>query len=258
MLSSILLATLLGGILSVAAAAILSHALLSSWVPRMVSFAVGALLSAAFLDLLPEAMESGIDAHTLFATVLVGLLGFFLLEKFALWRHSHGDESQAGAAHAGHAHAHRDGRVKPTGMMIIAGDSLHNLVDGVVIAAAFLSDITVGWAVAIAVIAHEIPQEVGDFMVLLDAGYAKSRALLLNMLASLASVVGGVIGYFALGAVEGAIPYIQALAAASLIYIAVADLVPELHRRFSARDALSQIVLIGLGISVVFFAGHGH
>lgn len=259
MLSSILLATFLGGLLSVAAAAILSHALLASWVPRMVSFAVGALLSAAFLDLLPEAMESGINAHTLFATVLIGLLGFFLLEKFALWRHSHGDESATGTHNRDHAgHGHHGGRIKPTGMMIVAGDSLHNLVDGVVIAAAFLSDITVGWAVAIAVIAHEIPQEVGDFMVLLDAGYSKSRALLLNILASLASVVGGVIGYLALGAVEGAIPYIQALAAASLIYIAVADLVPELHRRFSARDALSQIVLIGLGIAVVFFAGHGH
>ncbi len=267
LLVSIVLATLAGGILSVVAAAILSHALLASWVPRMVSFAVGALLSAAFLDLLPEAMDSGIGAQRLFGTVLIGLLGFFLLEKFALWRHSHGEGSkaQAGAdsdsagahAHHAHGHGHHGSRIKPSGMMIVVGDSLHNLVDGVVIAAAFLSDVTVGWAVAIAVIAHEIPQEVGDFMVLLDAGYTKARALAMNILSSLASVAGGVIGYFALGHLGDVIPYVQALAAASLIYIAVADLVPELHRRYSARDALSQIVLIGLGIGIVWFAGTG-
>lgn len=250
-LGSILLATLLGGVLSVALAAVFAYGLLAKWVPRMVSFAVGALLAAAFLDLLPEALESGIDAHDLFTTVLIGLLGFFLLEKVALWRHAHGHGH-------GHEPATDEHHHKPSGMMIVYGDSLHNLADGVVIAAAFLSDPTIGWAVAIAVIAHEIPQEVGDFMVLLDAGYSKARALLLNVLASLASVAGGVLGYFALGALEGAIPYVQALAAASLIYIAVADLVPELHRKFSAREALSQVLLIALGVAAVLLAGNGH
>lgn len=251
-LTSILLATLAGGAMSVLAAALFAYALLEKWIPRMVSFAVGALLSAAWLDLLPEALEAGADAHDIFATVLAGLLAFFLLEKFALWRHGH------------HGHDHHRGEktgapgAKPSGMMIVVGDALHNFVDGIVIAAAFLADPAVGWATAIGVIAHEVPQEVGDFMVLLDAGHPKRRALFLNLASSLASIAGGLLGYFALEAVQGAIPYVLAFSAAGLVYVAVADLVPDLHRRFAARDTLSQLVLISLGIAAVLLAGPQH
>jgi len=142
--------------------------------------------------------------------------------------------------------------------LIVLGDSLHNFVDGVLIAAAFLTDSALGWTTAVAVIAHEVPQEVGDFMVLLDAGYTRRRALILNALSSLASVAGGVLGYFALHRTEDALPYILALAAAGFIYIAVADLIPNLHRRFAVKDALSQVALIVLGVAVVVLAGQGH
>ncbi len=233
-LTLIILATLAGGALSVLAAGLVSFAVLGAWVPRMVSYAVGVLLSAAFLDVLPEAFSSGIPPETLLAVTLAGILGFFLLEKAALWRHEH----ERGARH-------------PAGMMIVLGDGFHNFVDGILLAAAFLQDAALGMATALAVIAHEIPQEVGDFVVLLDAGYTRKQALLLNLASSMAGVAGGVLGYFLLYRVEGAIPYALALAAASFIYIAVADLVPELHREKHRGAAVPQFGLILLGIATV-------
>jgi zinc and cadmium transporter len=255
-LASIIAANLAGGLLSVLAAALIAFAVLERWVPRLVSFAVGALLGVALLDLLPEAIESQAGAHAVFATLLVGLLVFFLLEKLALWRHSHGPNEPAPPHSAHHAHGHA-GAGSPQGALIVLGDSLHNFVDGVLIAAAFLTDTALGWTTAVAVIAHEVPQEVGDFMVLLDAGYTRRRALILNALSSLASVGGGVLGYFALHSTQDALPYILALAAAGFIYIAVADLIPNLHRRFAVKDALSQVALILLGVAVVVIAGQG-
>ncbi|MDX1374496.1 MAG: ZIP family metal transporter [Burkholderiales bacterium] len=251
-LASILAANLAGGLLSVFAAALLAFAVLERWVPRLVSFAVGALLGAALLNLLPEALDSGADMHAVFATLLVGLLVFFLLEKLALWRHAHGPGDDA------HGHHVQGGAVHPAGGLIVLGDSLHNFVDGVLIAAAFLTDPALGWATAVAVIAHEVPQEVGDFMVLLHAGYARRRALALNALASLASVAGGLVGYFALRTALPALPYVLAFAAAGFLYIAVADLIPTLHRRFAIKDALSQVGLIATGVAIVALAGQGH
>ena len=254
-LASIIAANLAGGLLSVLAAALIAFAVLERWVPRLVSFAVGALLGVALLNLLPEAVESEAGPHAVFGTLLVGLLVFFLLEKLALWRHSHGPDEPAHAHGTPHAHA---GAARPEGALIVLGDSLHNFVDGVLIAAAFLTDPALGWTTAVAVIAHEVPQEVGDFMVLLGAGYTRRRALILNALSSLASVAGGVLGYFALHSTQDALPYILALAAAGFIYIAVADLIPNLHRRFAVKDALSQVALIVLGVAVVVLAGQGH
>jgi zinc and cadmium transporter len=253
-LALIFAATLAGGLLSVLAAALLAFAVLERWVPRLVSFAVGALLGAALLNLLPEALDSSADAHAVFATLLVGLLVFFLLEKLALWRHAHGTGEHA-HGHLPHAQA---SDARPAGMLIVLGDSLHNFVDGVLIAAAFLTEPTLGWATAVAVIAHEVPQEVGDFMVLLHSGYARRRALVLNALSSLASVAGGLVGYFALKAALPALPYVLAFAAAGFLYIAVADLIPTLHRRFAVKDALSQVALIAIGVAVVALAGQGH
>lgn len=239
----IVLATLAGGILSVLAAAIISLVLLERWLPRMVSFAVGAMLAAAFLDLLPESIEAGLDVHQAGAVVLAGLVLFFIIEKLALWRHEH--VALRGAA-----------TVKASGPMILLGDAMHNFVDGVLIAAAFLQSAEVGLAVTLAVIAHEIPQEIGDFMVLMHAGYSKRRALLLNALCGLASLVGGLLGYLLLQQLSALIPYALALSAASFIYIAVADLIPDLHQAHRARTAPAQVTLMAAGIAVLVL-GHG-
>lgn len=237
-LLQIVLATLAGGLLSVFAAAAVSLTLLSRWAPRLVSYAVGVLLAAAFLDLLPEAAAK-LPVDRVLATCLGGVLGFFVLEKLALWRHAHAAE-----------HAHAAIR-KPAGSMILIGDALHNFVDGILIAAAFLTDPALGWAVALGVIAHEIPQEVGDFMVLLESGWSRRAALFWNALASLAAVAGGVLGYFALSAGQMAVPYVLAVSAASFLYIAVADLIPELHRRWDFREAALQVVLIASGVGTL-------
>ncbi len=235
-LLQILLATLAAGALSVLAAALVSLTLLSQWAPRLVAYAAGVLLGAAFLHLLPESIEA-LGPQDVLATCLAGLLGFFVLEKLALWRHAH-----AGLHDHGHAR-------KPAGTMILVGDALHNFVDGILIAAAFLTDPELGWAVAIAIIAHEVPQETGDFMVLLAIGWSRRAALGWNLLASLAAVAGGLLGYFALSDAEAAVPYVLAVSAASFLYIAVADLIPELHRHWRLPEAAAQLALIAAGVA---------
>lgn len=254
-LGYIVVASIVGAVLSVACAAAFSLSAPSRWVSALVSFAIGALLGAAFLDILPHALETARDAHAVAATVLGGILAFFLLEKLVLWRHYHiGEEPEpeagaaatAGAAapHAGHDH----GR---SGLLILVGDSFHNFVDGVLIAAAFLESPSLGVVTATAVIAHEIPQEVGDFLILLHSGYSKARAFLLNLLSSLMMVIGAIGAYFALQYLSGWIDTLLALAAASMIYVAVADLIPGLHRRVDARTSVQQVVLIALGILLI-------
>jgi len=250
-LTFILLATLAGGALSVLMAALLVLRLSGAWINRLVSFAVGVMLAAAFLDILPEAAESGIPIPHLLATVLGGIMTFFILEKLALWRHAH---VLPGAAD--HVHPH------PAGMMILLGDGLHNFVDGILIAAAFLTDIKLGLITTVAVITHEIPQELGDFVVLLESGYDRRTALLLNSLSGLASVLGGLVGYLALshGAGTAFIPYVLAVAAASFIYIAIADLVPGLHKHTSGQALVHQVGLMMSGVCVIvaqhFFMSH--
>ena len=242
----IVCATLAGGVLSVAAAGLLSFTALSAMVPRMVSYAVGAMLGAAFLHLLPEAFMQADSIEALFATTLAGLLGFFLLEKAALWRHRH----QHGE-HELHGNGHAETRRKPVATLIVVGDGFHNFVDGVLIASAFVTDPVLGVAAAVALIAHEVPQEVGDFMVLLDCGLSRSRAMMLNLASSGAGVIGGVAGYFAFENAQHLTPYVLALAASSFIYIAVADLIPGLHRAMDTRSTAWQIALIALGIVTV-------
>jgi zinc and cadmium transporter len=248
MLAQILVATIAGGVLSVLVAALVAYGALLRFVPRLLSFAVGALLGAALLNLLPEAIESGADLHAVLGTVLGGLIAFFVLEKLSLWRHAHPLDPGHSAEDLHHHGAHAP---RPAGMLVVVGDSLHNFVDGVLIAAAFLADPALGWTTALAVIAHEIPQEIGDFLVLIDSGYSRRRALWLNTLSGVGAVVGGVAAYFLLPLFEGALPYLLALAVASFLYVAVADLVPDLQRRYSPRDAISQLALIGLGIALV-------
>ena len=233
----IITASVAGGVLSVLGAALLalnSRAL--KYVGVMVSYAIGALLGAVFLDILPEAIKLTANVATLSATVLGGILLFFVLEKLVLWRHCHHDHCEAHEPRTEVEHDH--GR---TGLMIMVGDTFHNFVDGIIIAAAFLTDIQLGIVTSMAIIAHEIPQEVGDFAILLHSGYSKMKALKLNLISSFASVVGAVLGYFTLQTMESWIPSLLALAAASMIYVAVADLIPGLHKRAQLRDTVQQV-----------------
>jgi zinc and cadmium transporter len=240
-------ASIAGGVLSACAAA---AALLvrPSWVPMLVSFAIGALLGAAFLEVIPHAFEYG-DPHTAAASILGGILAFFLLEKLLLWRHSHDDHE------AGHDH----GR---SGTLIVVGDTVHNFLDGVLIAAAFLQGTELGIITALAIVAHEIPQEVGDFIILLNSGYSRARAFALNVLSSCGTLVGGVLGYYTLQVIRQWEPVLLGFVAASMIYVAVADLIPGLHKRPELRATLSQTLLIAAGIAAIALVrvllGAGH
>ena len=242
-------AAIAGGVISIAIAALFALAAPASWVPALVSFAIGALLGAAFLEILPHAIESTQNPYALCGTLLAGILGFFVLEKLVLWRHSHAEAYEAHDLHAGPGDHGR------SGMMIIIGDGFHNFVDGILIAAAFLESAELGLVTAVAIIAHEIPQEIGDFVILLHSGYSKTTALALNLLSSLAMLVGAVIAYFALQTAQHWISSVLALAAASMIYVAVADLIPGLHRRPELQATVQQVALIGLGVALIWAVG---
>jgi zinc and cadmium transporter len=258
-LAWILAACLVGGLVSVLLAALVAFRVQARLVPVLVSYAVGALLGAVFLDILPHLFEETKDPARTAGLILGGLLAFFVLEKLLLWRHHHhhGIEGEVPAAHA---HGSDDrGR---SGLMIVLGDSFHNFTDGVLIAGAFLADVRLGIVTAAAIVAHEVPQEVGDFLVLLHSGYSKSRALAMNALSSLASVAGALLGYFALSLAQAWIPAILAIAAASMIYVAVADLIPGLHRRARLGETAAQVAFIALGIATIWgvreVLGHAH
>jgi len=261
----IIIFTAVGGVLSVMAAAVFllmpdkhQHRVL----PHGISFAIGALLAVAFWGLIPHAFEEvkPEQFQSLSGTILAGVLGFFVLEKLLIWRHchfgnceAHGDEvQQHEIAHAhGHNHGHGHEHGKSAGALIILGDSIHNFVDGVLIAAAFLTDVKLGIVTSLAVAAHEIPQEVGDFAILLQSGYGKGKALFYNILASCTTVLGGVLAYFSLEDLHDSLPYFLALAASSFIYIAVADLIPSLHKKTDMKTSLQQIALILAGVFLI-------
>jgi zinc and cadmium transporter len=252
---AILLASAAGGVLSVLLASVAMR-MKVEWVPVMVSYAIGALLGAAFLEILPHALEQAGSLQALSATVLGGIMGFFILEKLVLWRHCHTVHCEAHGAEAFMPpkadHQHDHGR---SGLMITVGDTVHNFVDGVMIAAAFLVDFKLGVVTAFAIAAHEVPQELGDFLILLHSGYTKRQALLLNLLSSLAMMVGAVLGYFLLAPLQWILPYMLAIAASGMIYVAVADLIPGLHKRVELAHTGQQALLIGLGILTVWAAG---
>jgi zinc and cadmium transporter len=216
--------------------------------PFMVAFATGALLAAALLGLLPEAIElAGPDSYgAVGLSLLGGIALFFVLEKLVLWRHCHEDHCETHAPAHGHDH-----RARAPGVMILVGDTMHNALDGVLIAAAFLIDVNLGIMTGIAVLAHEVPSEVGNFAILLHSGMSRTRAFSWNLISALGAVIGGVVGYFALSAVTPVLPYALGVSAASLLYVAVADLIPGLHRRVGARDSLVQVVLIAMGVGLV-------
>lgn len=254
----IIIFTTVGGALSVLAASVFlllpeknRHKIL----PHGISFAIGALLAVAFWGLIPEVFEHAKpeELQTLSGTILAGILGFFVLEKLLIWRHCHVGECEAHGEgnekeHQHIAHSHGE---KNAGAFIILGDSIHNFVDGVLIAAAFLTDVNLGIVTSLAVAAHEIPQEVGDFAILLHSGYSKQKALFYNVLASLTTILGGVLAYFSLEDLHNRLPYFLALAASSFIYIAVADLIPSLHKKTDIKTSLQQIVLITAGVLLI-------
>jgi zinc and cadmium transporter len=252
-LVQIVLASLTGGVLATLAAAG-TLALHPSWISRLVSFAVGALLGAVFLELLPHALTEATPQQVM-GTVLAGLLGFFLLEKLVLWRHAHGhgehddDAEETEHEHALHSHGGSDGG--RSGLMILVGTSVHNFCDGVVIAASFLADTTLGIAATVAIVAHAVPQQVGDFAVLLHSGFTRTRAFAYNVAVGTATLVGALAGYFALAGMQQALPTVLAIAAASLLYVAVADLIPSLHRRPEPIETAKQLALIGLGLAMI-------
>jgi zinc and cadmium transporter len=265
LLTWIVLFTAIGGVLSALAASaflVVSERVRARVLPHLVSFATGALLSAALLGLLPHAIEAAglSDTHEIGLTLLGGLLLFFVLEKMVLWRHCHEDVCEVhvhpephGHAHShNHSHAHDARRDKASAMLILIGDGFHNVLDGVLIAAAFMTDVHLGVVTAIAVCAHEIPQEVGDLAILLNGGMSRVRALTLNLLASVTSVLGGVVAYFAMAEVQEILPYAIAIAASSFLYIAVADLIPGLHRKVDPGSGVWQFLYILLGVAVIY------
>ena len=299
----IILSSLIGGVLSVAGAGVVALNARTAAIPMLISYAIGAMLGAVFLEIMPEAISAalkiGSSVQQMTATVLFGILLFFALEKLVIWRHCHGDHCEVHAVHTAedcpentkasnaiaqtaapetpvlntkykavsagvqntrmlntshtHSHAHDDGR---SGMMIMIGDTFHNFVDGILIASAFMVDIKVGIVTSIAIIAHEIPQEVGDFLILLHSGYSKKQAFAFNLISSFATVVGGTAAYFALSHVQGWVPSILAIAAASMLYVAVADLIPSLHKRTELRATISQLSLIVCGVASIWLTGY--
>lgn len=256
----IALGCLLGGLLSVCAAALVMFGLPKKWLGFTVSFSTGLLLATATLHLLPEALENGLTPHEMFPLLLAGILGFFALEKFALWRHAHGSHDAHADDHAcedhTHDHHHFHGGHGET-VSILVGDAFHNFTDGLLIAAAFLADPALGWATTLAIIAHEVPQEAGDFAILLAAGWQRGRALFWNGVSSLSALAGGIVGYLALERALDWVPHILTLAAASFLYIAVADLMPRLKRE--QRGIGWHGLLLAAGIALVAFGStHFH
>jgi zinc and cadmium transporter len=254
-LSLIILFTAFSGFLSALAAGVflmLGEKPRAAVLPHLVSFATGTLLGAAFLGLIPHALQgAGPDAARAVGTALLaGILLFFTLEKFVLWRHCHADPCEM------HSPGH-DARDRASANLILAGDTFHNLLDGVLVAAAFMTNPQLGIVTGLAVFAHEIPQEVGDLAILLHGGFSRARAMTLNLLSSLTSIAGGILAYYALGTTLNLLPYALALAAASFIYIAVADLIPGLHRRVDLRASLEQLVFIAGGVALIYFTREG-
>ena len=285
-LTWVVLFSLIGGVLSVSGAALVALNVTRVRVPMLISYAIGAMLGAVFLEILPHAIEEASSPKVMTTTVLFGILLFFALEKLVIWRHCHGDHCEVHAVHteedcpdhqstttkdsavkfkpviqtkpsitAKHSHTneHDFGR---SGMMIMVGDTFHNFVDGILIASAFMVDVKIGIVTAIAIVAHEIPQEVGDFFILLHSGYTKKQAYIFNLVSSFATMVGGLAAYYALQQMQELVPFVLGVAAASMLYVAVADLIPSLHRKTELAATISQLLLIALGVSSIGLIGY--
>lgn len=253
----IILFTLAGGVLSALVASfflLFGATTRQRLLPHFVSFAIGALLGAALLGLIPHALdEAGINSvHGIGLAVALGILLFFVLEKAVIWRHCHTTNCEAHAPEPAHQHEHVQNAV--LGRFILVGDGIHNFFDGLLIGAAFLTDTHLGIVTALAVIAHEIPQEVGDVAVLLNSGLSRLKAFNWNMAVGFTTVLGGLAAYFVLESLQAILPYVLAVAAGSFIYVAVADLIPGLHRRTEALASIWQVVFIAAGLGVILLS----
>lgn len=241
-LSWIIVMCLAGALASTVVSLAVSLAANPRIVPVMVSYAIGAMLGAVFLDLLPHALEHAEHIDSILMMVLGGILFFFLLEKLVLWRHCHEHHCEA---HELPAHSHGQ---RASGWLILLGDVIHNFVDGILIAAAFMGGVEIGIVTAIAIIAHEIPQETGDFVILIHSGFSRMKAMILNLLASTATLTGAVLAYLLFSGMQVWVPFLLALAASSLLYVSVADLIPGLHKRADIKATVLQMGMILLGV----------
>ncbi|KQO13557.1 dihydroorotate dehydrogenase [Acidovorax sp. Leaf76] len=281
-LVAIILATLAAGIGSVWLAALLMRLGLggrsdSVGPQHLLSLAAGALLATAFMHLLPEAFESQAGAHDLFATLLVGVVFFFLLDKAELWHHGHehshgahaavpahqhgGAEAAHGHDHAHHDHHHHHHGPRSGGWAVLTGDSVHCFGDGILIASAFLADIRLGVIAAVSVLAHEVPHHMGDLVVLRQTSPNRRMALVKVSLAGAVTALGGVVGYFLVGQLQDLLPYFLAVASSSFVYVALADLIPQLQKRLTARETVAQIAWLIAGMVIVTLvsgAAHAH
>ena len=251
-LVAIIFATLLAGIGSVWVAALLGFGLLARYTQHMLSLAAGALLATAFMHLLPEAFNSQADARDLFIVLLVGLVFFFLLDKAELYHHGHehGHAHDHGHAH-GHHHAPREGAASSGGWAVLTGDSVHAFGDGILIASAFMADFRLGVVAALAVLAHEVPHHMGDLVVLRQSSGTQRAAIVKVSLAGTVTVLGGLTGYWLVAYLQDYLPYFLVVASSSFVYVALADLIPQLQKRLSARETAAQIGWLGLGIALV-------
>jgi zinc and cadmium transporter len=279
-LISILVGTLVAGMGSVWLAALLAYALLSRFTQHLLSLAAGALLATAFTRLLPEAFElsqeAGVSAHALFFALLVGLVFFFLLDKAELWHHGHEHGHEHAAAHEPHSHDHahshdhgshahhahegqhqhhHDHNHHSGGWAVLLGDSVHAFGDGILIAAAFVADPRLGIAAALAVMAHEVPHHVGDLVVLRQTLSNPRAALFKLTLAGGVTAIGGLVGYLLVGALHEYLPFFLVVAASSFIYVALADLIPQLQKRLSPKETAAQVAWLFAGIAIVAALG---
>ena len=262
-LLAIVLGTLLAGIGSVWLAAWLSFGVISRYTQHMLSLAAGALLATAFLHLLPEAFEQGLAPQALFATLLVGLVFFFLLDKAELWHHGHEHHHGEGHDHHGHHHHGHHHETVPGSWAVLTGDSLHCFGDGILIASAFMADVQLGVIASLAVLAHEVPHHMGDLVVLRQGQRSRHAALIKVSLAGAVTALGGLVGYLVVDVLHEQLPFFLVVASSSFIYVALADLIPQLQKRLSTRETLAQVFWLGFGIAAVLVVaalsgGHTH
>jgi len=234
-----------GSLLSLMLAYLFSKLKMVNYADYFVSFAVGTLLGAAFLEIIPHAYELSRDLHQISLIVLVGILVFFILEKLLVWRHCHGSHCENHSPVVNHD-------IKK-GSILIIGDCFHNFIDGILIASAFIVDINLGLITALAIIVHEIPQEISNFSILINSGYSLSRTLMMNIITGCAMIVGAILAYFVLNDLEFLIPIILAFAASSMIYVAISDLIPSLHKKVEIRQTFQQTFSIFLGVLIIYF-----
>ena len=252
-LIAILIGTIAAGIGSVWLAAVLSFGVLARYTQHMLSLAAGALLATAFMHLLPEAFESQVTPQSLFATLLAGLVFFFLLDKAELWHHGHEHHDASAHGHAGHGHETHKHGTQSGGWTVLAGDSVHAFGDGILIASAFMADMRLGVVAALAVLVHEVPHHMGDLVVLRQSSNNRRVALIKVSMAGAVTALGGVIGYALVDQLFGYLPFFLVMASSSFVYVALADLIPQLQKRATAKETAAQIAWLVMGIALVTF-----